>query len=84
MIKIHNRQGDCISKSKNLRGILSHARKERPINIVLHKCENGSGLLRVRFADYAHTRAKFASFEVMQEWLMDRKSWKGYDFTICT
>lgn len=83
MIKIYNKTGDCVSMSKNLRGILSYAIKAKPINIVLHKYENGAGLLKIRFLDYAHTSVIFVSFEVMNEWVKARKSWKDSDFTIC-
>lgn len=80
MIKIYNQAGDCVRTSQNLRGILEHARKVKPVNIVLQKNNDGSGTLRIWFADYSHTFAHFASFSVLRDWVKARRTWAGYDF----
>jgi hypothetical protein len=73
MINIE-KNGQIIRTSKNLRGILDYARLSSPKRIELTPQATG-GRLRVIFFDGASTSATFNSFDVMVDWVKNRRSW---------
>jgi hypothetical protein len=77
------KQGKVVSRSRNLRGIKTYARRspvERVNVIGKDKC---GALLYVQFEDGAECRAVFESFGVCSAWVKARRSW-GLDFFRCS
>lgn len=77
MIEIVNPQGAVIHRSRNLRGVLDHARRAGLRSVHAYPSARGQGLLGVTFADGAQCRVRFASYAVLCDWLRARRSWAG-------
>jgi hypothetical protein len=77
MIEIHNQHGKVIHRSRNLRGILDHARRVGLWAANAYPQEDGKGMLCVTFADASRCEAQFASYQVLCQWLCARRSWAG-------
>ena len=77
MIEIYSREGKVIHRSRNLRGILDHARKVGIQSATGELLAHGRGRLLVRFGDGSAAEAQFASFTVLERWLHSRRSWAG-------
>ena len=73
MIKIE-KNGQIIKSSRNLRGILDYARISTPKRIELTN-QATMGRMRIIFSDGASASADFASFNVMVDWVKNRRSW---------
>lgn len=71
--------GKTVSKSRNLRGILTYARKADTFvyGVSLTEREDKSGRLIVRFDNGAWSVTHFASFSVLLCWIAARTSWRG-------
>jgi hypothetical protein len=71
--------GEVVRKSKNLRGILDHARrvgvKDAQAFYDHGTVTKGGGLLRVEFGDGNMVYAAFADYAVLNRWLKARRSW---------
>ena len=76
--------GQIIRTSRNLRGMLDYARVS-PVTRI-ESCDVGamgkdgtrcSGTVRVIYADGAESRANFASYHVMIDWLRNRRTWRN-------
>ena len=65
-----------VSKSKNLRGILTYARKHGIKSAHTMRTVGGYGWLSIYFADGAFCKAHFQSHSVLESWLAARRSWK--------
>ena len=77
MIEIVNTHGKVIHRSRNLRGILDHARRTWVEEAVVCPAAQGRGLLSVIFGDGSTCRTEFADFTVLCWWLRARRSWAG-------
>lgn len=77
MIEIVNPQGVVIHRSRNLRGILDHARRTWLEAAVAWPAPGGRGRLSVTFGDGATCVTAFADFTVLCCWLQARRSWAG-------
>lgn len=72
------RQGKTVSRSKNLRGILTYARNHGVhIAQAIPAKTDGKGVLAVKFRDGAEVATQFESYEVLRDWLRGRHSWTG-------
>ena len=75
--------GQIIRTSKNTRGLRDYARVSPVVRI--ESCDVGnydsrfgccySGSMRVFYADGAESRANFASYHIMIDWIRKRRSW---------
>jgi hypothetical protein len=55
-----------------------YARVSRVVKIETRATNNGhNGLLTVTYADGAVTSSHFASYNIMIDWVRDRRSWRG-------
>lgn len=77
MIEIYAPDGNVIHRSRNLRGVLDHARRSWVAEAVAEPLPRGKGLLRVTFGDGGTCVTEFASFAVLCTWLRARRSWAG-------
>ncbi len=77
MIEISNPQGQVSHRSRNLRGVLDHARRAGLWSAHAYPSACGQGLLGVTFADGAQCQVEFASYVVLCDWLRARRSWAG-------
>lgn len=78
-------KGGCIIRtSKNLRAMRDYARVSPVVRI--ESCDIGamqpdgtrySGTVRVIYADGAESRANFASYHIMIDWIRNRRAWRG-------
>lgn len=71
------KNGQIISKSKNLRGILRYASVSPVARVELTPQGNTNGRLRIVYKDGATTSAHFASYHIMVDFVRNRRSWKG-------
>lgn len=66
--------------SRNLRGLVDYARKYRVVCIITRKEMTADtyarGELRVVFSDGGIGDASFASFEIMIDWVRNRRTWR--------
>ncbi len=77
MVEIANAQGQVIRRSRNLRGIFAHARRTWIEKASASPMQAGQGLLQVTFGDGCTCRTEFASYQVLCDWLRNRRSWAG-------
>jgi hypothetical protein len=80
MIHIMDTNGNTIHTSRNLRGILDHARRvgiERASVLPKGHTEDDEGCLIVNFADGSMCITIFVSYTVLCNWLRARRSWAG-------
>ena len=78
------KDGKIIHKSKNLRAMRDYARVSPVVRI--ESCDIGamqpdgcrySGTVRVIYEDGAESRANFASYHIMVDWIRDRRTWRN-------
>ena len=74
-IEIH-RHGEVVAKSRNLRGLLTYARKSPVKHVYLRRMAYGYGGLFIEFENGATCKTEFASFTVCRNWLESRRSWQ--------
>lgn len=82
------KNGKIIRKSKNLRAMRDYARISPVVRV--ESCDVGemdnryncryNGTIRVIYADGAESRANFASYHIMIDWLRNRRSWRNAEF----
>ena len=77
MIEIVASDGTVMHRSKNLRGVLDHARRSWVEEAVAYPAPEGRGLLKVTYGDGCRCRTEFGSFQVLCDWLRARRSWAG-------
>jgi hypothetical protein len=70
------KNGQIIRESKNLRGMLDYARVSPVVKIETIQTGICNGSLRVIYADGAESRANFASYHVMIDFVRNRRSWR--------
>lgn len=84
MTIIRNKRGDIISRSRNLRGLLDHARKQLPIRATFSdspepcKGDNRYRLI-VYFANGDFATSAYASPIVCARFLNSRRSWPALE-----
>jgi hypothetical protein len=73
-----------VYRSQNLRGILAHARRARPVCVITRRdptCEHRGqyprGLLHVVYSDGYIAKASFASHSIMIDWTRERRAFRG-------
>lgn len=73
------KDGKTIRTSKNLRGMLDYARVSPVTSVNAYRDPSNSerGLLDVTYFDGAQSRASFASYHVMVDWVRERRSWRN-------
>ena len=79
------KDGRIIRTSKNLRAMRDYARVSQVVRI--ESCDIGApdpahncrpnGTVRVIYADGAESRANFASYHIMIDWVRNRRSWRN-------
>jgi hypothetical protein len=77
MIQIVRPDGAIAHHSKNLRGVLDHARRVGLVSAQAFPMEDGCGVLAVIFRDGCICLTVFHSFTVLCHWLRSRRSWVG-------
>lgn len=84
MVLIYNRNGQVVSQSKNLRGILDYTRKHPLRNVFASELPKGRGHLRLIWNHGEICNTEFESFTALLTWLESRKSWNGVRYIITT
>ena len=69
LVEIKNEDGEVFSRSKNLRGIFTHARRFKWNATAL--AQNGK-TLQVVFPDRSTCRVEFADANVLRDWINNR------------
>jgi hypothetical protein len=77
MVVITNTQGQVVHRSRNLRGIVDHARRVGLASACADPSTDGRGRLCVTFADATSSRVEFASYTALCNWLHARRAWSG-------
>lgn len=67
--------GKIIRRSRNLRGLLDHARRTAVLSAYVRNCDHGEADLIVQYANGNFGTAHFASFAVCRDWVRSRRSW---------
>ncbi len=82
-IRIHAPAGNIIRTSRDLRGLLDHARRTEPLSARLepHPRCPGHSLLTVTFESGETCTSKWADWRVCADWLQARKSWPRLQVT---
>lgn len=78
--------GAVIARSRNLRGMRDYARVSRVVSVDAtkrnaHK-DDPVGNLTVTYANGATCRAEFCSYNIMVDFVRNRRSWRGADITL--
>ena len=68
-------QGEIISSSKNLRGVLTYARKHGVTSLGFCMTSDYGADIAFSFGNGARCQVHFQSFNVCQRWVRARKSW---------
>lgn len=73
------KNGQIIRRSKNLRGLVDYARVSPVVRIESTpvKGHEVCGTMRVFYKDGAVSRANFASYHIMIDWIRNRRTWRG-------
>lgn len=74
MSRIYSVNNVWIHSSKNLRGLLDHARRTPVISAEIDKTSGGANLT-VHYLNGTTGLAKFADYKVCQNWVLSRRSW---------
>lgn len=70
------KHGEVIHKSRNLRGILDHARREPVDTIIAIRRGDDSASVRFIFYDKSRANVEWASWLVLCQWIQSRhRSW---------
>ena len=68
--------------TRNLRGILDHARRAGVRAVYLTMTDDYGARVHMSFGDGAFTRFEFASWDVAQRWFRARRSWALIPFSV--
>ena len=79
---IFSSEGQLIRTSKNLRGMRDYARVSAVARVCTRRDENlpGRGVLIVEYANGATCTAGFTCFEIMIDFVRNRRTWKNAKF----
>lgn len=75
MIEILSSAGKVCSRSRNLRGVLTYARKHNVKMVLSSMTDHYGALVTIHFGDDAKCITNFASWDVAQRWFRARRSW---------
>jgi hypothetical protein len=81
-IQIIASDGTVAARSKNLRGVLAYSCKSAVAFVNMRRLPNSEGELFVGWYDGATCRTTFASFAVLQEWVIRRRCFRGADIRL--
>lgn len=76
-VEIYNIHRKRIRTSRNLRGILDHARRVPVDYAVATRDSDGGAILSIIFTNGDYTRTSFASYTVARNWINSRRSWQS-------
>ena len=74
---IITRPGKRDRNGKNLAVVYAHSRTANVQHLATQRCEDGSGVLEIFWADGALCTIAFASYVVMCEWVEKAKMFRG-------
>lgn len=74
-LTIFSADGEPVARSKNLRGILTYARRSPVKRASVYAKGDGAAFVVFIFTDGAESRVDFASFAVAKAWIASRRSW---------
>lgn len=79
---IVSKDGKVIRTSQNLRGMRDYARVSPVAKVTTQKDPQNKtrGILTVHYENGAHCVASFASFNIMIDFVRNRRSWRGAEF----
>jgi hypothetical protein len=80
MVTITSVDGKPVSRSRNLRGIITYAGKVGVKHVATKALPDGRGVLSIRFEDGATVSTEFASADVLRDWVKRRRGWPHADF----
>ena len=76
------KNGVIIRTSKNLRGMRDYARLSPAARVECTPQGKVNGALRVLYADGAESKAHFASYHIMIDFVRNRRSWRSAEIVI--
>lgn len=75
--------GKLVARSKNLRGMRDYGRRSPVARVECRKRnahpKDPAGVIRVEYANGATCTADFASYNIMVDFVRNRRSWRGAD-----
>lgn len=74
MSRIYSADNMLIHTSRNLRGILDHARRT-PVTGAMVEHTSGGAKLTVNYLDGSTGFANFADHKICHDWVLSRRSW---------
>lgn len=78
--KVYDPYGKLLSHSRNLRGLLEHARRVVPETVLCGSPDlDGSYPVRVGFADGSYAWTAFSDWRVAADWFATRATWPPLD-----
>ena len=78
------KNGKVIRRSKNLRGIIDYARFSPVVKVdgVFHHENEVRGILTVEYFDGCTSKASFASYHIMVDWIRSRRIFQNARVTL--
>lgn len=64
-----------VSVSRNLRGVMTYARKHGVSDVSFRMTDSYEAAITISFQDGAHCSTHFAAWDVCQRWVRARRSW---------
>ncbi|WP_426050367.1 hypothetical protein [Brevundimonas sp. SL161] len=85
-VVVYNVDGEPVARSRNLRGILTYARRHPVKRASVYAKGDGRAFVAFHFRGDAFARVEFESFIVAGDWVASRRSWAlrlaGHNATI--
>lgn len=80
--RVYSAEGRVLRESRNLRGMRDYARVSPVRKVQTERDPHNPvrGILRVFYADGAHSQASFASHAIMIDFVRNRRTWRGAEF----
>lgn len=69
------KEGKPVSTSRNLRGVMTYARKHGVRLWIASMTDDYGALVSITFGNGADCHTRFASWDVAQRWVRARRSW---------
>ena len=74
-VTVFNAHGEPVARSRNLRGILTYARRHPVKRASVYAKGEGRAFVVFIFQGDAESRVDFESFTVARQWVAGRRSW---------
>lgn len=74
-VTVYNAHGEPVARSRNLRGILTYARRHPVKRASVYAKGEGRAFVVFIFQGDAESRVDFESFTVAGDWIESRRSW---------